>query len=188
MHIAPRLRSRLWAAAALVPASLAAVLAFWTLISPAGPGSTIPAAPASGTVAGAPGHAATAGRVLLRVPNALATATLDDTPAARAFAVMLPLPLNLHDPMGQAKSGQLPSPIDVTGAEPVFRPRVGELYYWAPSHTVAIFYDDLGQTVPPPGLVRLGVVDSGLASVSTAGNRFAVRIELADRTVTRMGS
>ena len=61
---------------------------------------------------------------------------------------MLPLPLNLHDPMGQAKSGQLPSPIDVTGAEPVFRPRVGELYYWAPSHTVAIFYDDLGQSVP----------------------------------------
>ena len=61
---------------------------------------------------------------------------------------MLPLPLNLHDPMGQAKSGQLPSPIDVTGAEPVFPPRVGELYYWAPSHTVAIFYDDLGQSVP----------------------------------------
>lgn len=184
MNIAPRLRSRLLAGAALVPASVVAVLAFWSLSGPAGPGSPIPANPAPATVASTPDHGATAGRVLLRVPNGLATITLDDTTAARAFAATMPLGLTLHDPMGQAKSGPLPSPVDVTGAEPVSDPRVGELYYWAPSNTVAIFYDDLGQTVPPPGLVRLGVVDSGLASISAAGNRFPVRFELADRTVT----
>jgi hypothetical protein len=165
-----------------------AVLACWSLSGPAGSGSTIPDEQASATVASASGHAATAGRVLLRVPNGVATVTLDDTGAARAFAAMAPLRLTLRDPMGQAKSGQLPSPIDVTGAEPVFRPRVGELYYWAPSHTIAIFYDDLGQSVPPPGLVRLGVVGGGFSSISTAGNGFPVRIELADRTVTLPGS
>jgi hypothetical protein len=188
MNIAPRLRSRFWAGAALVPASVAAVLACWSLSGPAGPGSTLPADPASATVASASGHAAAAGHVLLRVPGGLATLTLDDTPTARAFAAMLPLRLTLHDPMGQAKSGQLPSPIDVTGAQRVFDPRVGELYYWAPSHTVAIFYDDLGQSVPPPGLVRLGTLDSGPTSISTAGNGFPVRIELAERPVTVMGS
>lgn len=188
MNSARPLRSRLWAGAALVPASLAAVLACWSLTGPAGPSSTVPADPAPATIASAPGHAAPAGRVLLRLPNGLATVTLEDTPAARAFAAMLPLRLTLNDPMGQAKSGQLPLPIHDTGAKPVTSPRVGELYYWAPSHRVAIFYADLGQTVPPPGLVRLGSVDSGLASISATGNRFPVRIESADPTVTPRGS
>ena len=186
MNIAPRLRSRLWAGATLVPASVVAVLACWSLSGPAGPGSTLPADPASATVASA-GHARAAGDVLLHVPKGLATVTLDDTPAARAFAAMLPLRLSLHDPMGQAKSGQLPSPIDVTEESPVFDPNVGELYYWAPSNTVAIFYDDLGQSVPPPGLVRLGTLESGLAAISSAGNGFPVGIEPADLTVRVTG-
>jgi hypothetical protein len=116
--------------------------------------------------------------------------TLDDTQAARAFAAMLPLRMSLDDPMGQAKSGQLPSRIDVTGAARVFDPKVGELYYWAPSHTIAVFYDDLGQSVPPPGLVRLGVVDSGLSAISTSrsGFGFPVRIEPGTTTAARMGS
>ncbi|HET7477070.1 MAG TPA: cyclophilin-like fold protein [Dermatophilaceae bacterium] len=114
--------------------------------------------------------------------------TLDDTAPARAFAAMLPLRLTMHDPMGQAKSGQLPATIAVTGADRVVDPSVGLLYYWAPGNAVAIFYDDLGQTVPPPGLVRLGVVDSGAASIGKGGNRIPVRIELADRTGTHPGS
>jgi hypothetical protein len=34
---------------------------------------------------------------------------------------------------------------------------------------LAIFYDDLGQTVPPPGLIRLGAVDADLALLAAAG-------------------
>jgi hypothetical protein len=70
----------------------------------------------------------------------------------------------------------------------VFDPSVGELYYWAPSNTVAIFHEDLGQSVPSPGLVRLGTLDSGLTSISTSGNDFPIRIELANHTVTPTGS
>lgn len=178
MNVTPRLRLRLWAGAALVPASVVAVLACWSLGTPGGSGSTLPADPASATVASA-GIAPAPGDVLLRIPHGLATVTLDNTPAARAFAAQLPLRLTLHDPMGQAKSGPLPSPIDITGAAPVFNPSVGELYYWAPSHTVAIFHDDLGQSVPPPGLVRLGVVTSGFCAISTSGNSLPVRFEPA---------
>jgi hypothetical protein len=109
--------------------------------------------------------------------------------AARAIAAMLPLRVTLDDPMGQAKSGPLPSPIDVTSAARVLDTSVGELYYWAPSHTVAIFYDDLGQSVLPPGLVRLGVVGSGLSAISTSRNSFPVRIEpSAAGTLAVMGS
>ena len=93
---------------------------------------------------------------------------------------MLPLELDLHDAMGQAKSGQLDLPIDVTGADLVFDPAVGEIYYWPPSGDVAIFYDDLGQPIPPPGLVRLGVVETGLDAIAAAGNRFTIRIDRAD--------
>lgn len=163
------------------------VLVCWSLSGPAGPGSTSPGGRSSAALASAPGGAAPAGHVLLRGPRGQATVTLDDTPAARTFAGMLPLRLALHDPMGQAKSGRLPSRVDLTGARPVAHPRVGEVYYSAPSRTFAIFYDDLGQSVPPPGLVRLGTLDSGLTSISTAGNTFSVRIEMADRTAPPVG-
>jgi hypothetical protein len=95
---------------------------------------------------------------------------------------MLPLQLNLHDPMGQAKSGHLPWRIDVSGVEPVFDPSVGEIYYWPLSGDIGIFYDDLGQSVPPPGMVRLGVLDTGLDAITSAGNRFIVRIYSVDHS------
>lgn len=93
---------------------------------------------------------------------------------------MLPLQLELHDPMGQAKSGPLPRRIDSTGGAPVFDPAVGEIYYSAPSNTFAIFYDDLGQSIPDPGLIRLGTVDGSTDRIAEAGNRFTVQIYLAD--------
>ena len=40
----------------------------------------------------------------------------------------------------------------------------------------------LGQTVPAPGMVRLGVLDSGLEEIASAGNRFTVSINVADPT------
>jgi hypothetical protein len=97
---------------------------------------------------------------------------------------MLPLQMILRDPMGQAKSGRLPRPLDVTGVEPVFNPALGQIYYWGPSDTLAIFYEDFGHSVPDPGLVRLGAVDTGIDRIAGAGNRFTVRIELADHTTS----
>lgn len=119
---------------------------------------------------------------MLRFGDESAAATLSDTRAAREFAAMLPLDLDLRDPMGQAKSARLPQPIDVSRAEPVFDPAVGQIYYSPASHTFAIFYEDLGQSIPDPGLVRLGAVDAGMDRIADAGHRFSVRIDLSDRT------
>jgi len=120
-------------------------------------------------------------RLLLRYDGHVATASLDDTPVARRFAAMLPLTLHLSDPMGQAKSGPLPRSrsLDVTGADRTFRTVAGELSYWSPSAKIAVVYNDLGQRVPGPGLVRLGVVDAGLAELAAAGNDVTVRIDVA---------
>jgi hypothetical protein len=101
-------------------------------------------------------------------------------PAAREFAAMLPLQLKLRDPMGQAKSGPLPRPIDAAGDETVFDPAVGEIYYSVNSSTFAIFYDDLGQSIPDPGLIRLGTVDTTTDRIAEAGNRVTVQMYLAD--------
>ncbi|HEX6756996.1 MAG TPA: cyclophilin-like fold protein [Propionibacteriaceae bacterium] len=178
-----RLHPRLRAGALLVAATLAVMLAGCSLSGPGiGSDQTLPAASTAPTVLTSPRAPTGSVRIVLRLSNGLATATLDDTPAAREFAAMLPLQLKLHDPMGQAKSGPLPRPIDATGLERVFHPAVGEIYYSAPSSTFAIFYDDLGQSIPDPGLVRLGVLDSGLDAIDSAGNRFTVQIDLASHT------
>jgi hypothetical protein len=183
MNVTARLHPRFRAAALLVAATLAVMLAG---CSTSGTGSdsdqTLPAASTAPTVLSSPRASAGSTRVVLRLSNGLATATLDDTPAARGFAAMRPLQLKLHDPMGQAKSGPLPRPLDATSVEPVFDPAVGEIYYSAPSSTFAIFYHDLGQSIPDPGLVRLGVLDSGLDAIDSAGNRFTVQLDLANHT------
>jgi hypothetical protein len=163
-------------AAVLAIASLVAVLAGCSTESPtAGSNTTVPS-----TVVSAPSASNSSVRIVLRFGDEFATATLSDTPAAREFAAMLPLQLKLRDPMGQAKSGPLPRPIDATVGEPVFDPGVGEIYYSANSSTFAIFYEDLGQSIPDPGLIRLGTVDTTTDRIAEAGNRLTVQMYLAD--------
>ena len=165
-------------AAVLATALVVAALAGCSTESPTAGISTT--APSPSTVASARSASTGSVRIVLRFGDGFAAATLSDTPAAREFAAMLPLQLELRDPMGQAKSGALPRPIDASGGAPVVDPGVGEIYYSAPSGTFAVFYDDLGQSIPDPGLVRLGAVDAGTDRIAEAGKRFTVQIYLAD--------
>jgi hypothetical protein len=165
MNVDVRYLPRVWTGAVLVAVLLAAgVLIDRSISGPGGPNSSLPAAEGS--------------------TSAVATATLDDTPAAREFSAMLPLRLHLHDPMGHARSGQLPWGINVSDADRVLDPSAGEIYYWPPSGHIGIFYVDLDQTVSTPGLVPLGTVSSGLDELVSAGNRFTVWVDRADGTGT----
>jgi hypothetical protein len=172
------------AGAVLALVSLAAAVAGCALTQTArtGPVTLPPAAAATSSVTSTRPAAST--RLVLRFDGHVATATLDDTPVARRFAAMLPLALDLSDPLGQAKSGSLPysRSLDVTGADRTFRTSAGELSYWSPSSKVAVVYNDLGQHVPDPGLVRLGMIDAGLADIAAAGNHVTVRIEVGLRS------
>jgi hypothetical protein len=151
---------------------LAVTVAGCGTVSAPPPGGSGPAVSAAAAPAGQP--------IVVRFGDTVVPVTLADTTAGREFAAQLPLTLDLRDPMGQAKSGRLPAPIDSTGEGTTPDPDAGGIYYVPSSQILAVFYDDLNQTVPAPGLIRLGAVDGDLAPVADAGNRVRVRVDLAD--------
>jgi hypothetical protein len=89
---------------------------------------------------------------------------------------MLPVTLDMDDRFGQAKASRLPHELDVDHATRSRSYRAGDLSYWAPTGKVAIVYDAWGQSVPPPGMVRLGAVDAGLDAIASAGTDFTMTI------------
>jgi hypothetical protein len=167
------------ARAALIAASLIAALASCSVAGPSDAGSTAATAPASSSTTAA---AAAGMPVVLQFDDQLASATLADTRAAREFAAMLPVTVELTDRMGQAKSGRLPHPIPAEGAVRILKPTPGGIYYWPDTTALAVYYDDLGQSVPPPGLIRLGGVDTGLDDLADASNWTRLRIDVAAET------
>ncbi|MBB5781453.1 cyclophilin-like fold protein [Nonomuraea jabiensis] len=120
--------------------------------------------------------------VVMWLGDRAVTATLIDTPPSRQFAAMLPLTVQLADAWGQAKAGPLPRALTADGGVAVHDPIPGEVCFWPTNSVIAIYYDDLGQAVPDPGLIRLGVVKTGLDGLAAAGNRVTVRIEPAAAT------
>jgi hypothetical protein len=122
--------------------------------------------------------------VVLRFGDHAIAATLTDTIMSRQFIAMLPLTVQLTDAWGQAKAGPLPRRLTAEGGTPVHDPTVGGIYVWPVNGVIAVYYNDLGQRVPDPGLIRLGVVEAGLDSLSGAGSRLTVRIEPAATTTS----
>jgi hypothetical protein len=115
-------------------------------------------------------------RIELVIGDEIATATLDDTPEARDFAAMLPISVDMEDRFGQAKTGLLPRPLPLDDPSRSGRYAAGNVSYWSPSGRIAVVYDALGRSLPPPGLVRLGTVDTGLRAIASAGNDFTMTI------------
>jgi len=64
----------------------------------------------------------------------------------------------------------------------VSRPAPGGIYYWPDTAALAVYYDDLGQAVPDPGLVRLGVLDTGVDEIAHAGRQVTIRIDRETRS------
>jgi hypothetical protein len=142
--------------------------------------AVVPASSSSSiTVSDVPGPS-----VVLRFDDHTVTATLADTPASRDFAANLPVSLVLRDAWGQAKTGRLPHPVQVEGTARVTKPMTGGIYYWPDTGTLALYYDDLGQSVPPPGLIRLGAVDTGMDEITDASGLFTIRIDHAGQPST----
>ncbi|KRE31463.1 cyclophilin-like fold protein [Agromyces sp. Soil535] len=117
-------------------------------------------------------------RIRLRIGDAEATATLDDSYAARDFASLLPVTLQMHDLFGREKPGALPRELEIRGAPHEYDYEIGEVAYWPPSHDLVLFYAHDGQSIPAPGLVRLGTIDSGLEVIASAGDSFPLTVEI----------
>ncbi|MBB4303488.1 hypothetical protein GGD81_002531 [Rhodobium orientis] len=115
-------------------------------------------------------------KITVTVGDDTLTATLDDTPAGRDFAKLLPLDLTLRDFHGNEKIADLPRDLDTTGAPPRYAAKTGDITLYAPWGNIAIFYKPFQAS---SGLVRLGSFD-GPIDVLVRDEPFPVRIELAD--------
>jgi hypothetical protein len=117
-------------------------------------------------------------RIRLTVDGAVATARLYDTATARDFATLLPVTVTIHDLGGREKAGTLPRALHDGDRQSSYR--TGQLGYWSPSHDFAVYYREDGFRIPPPGIVMIGEVDSGLDAISGASDDAAVQITTAD--------
>jgi hypothetical protein len=142
-----------------------------------GPSGVASAAPSTASIPGSGDRPRTTVGIQLVTGDETATATLDDTPQARAFAATLPITVEMEDPFGQAKTGRLPRALALDHPERSRNYAAGDLSYWSVNGSIAVVYDALGWSVPPPGLVRLGTVQTGLRAIATAGNHFTMTIK-----------
>lgn len=90
-------------------------------------------------------------------------ATLDGNPAARDFLSLLPLSVVLEDYAATEKIFYLPRKLTTSGLPDGYEPRAGDIAYYAPWGNIAIFYKDFRYS---PGLVKLGVIDTGLEALA----------------------
>jgi hypothetical protein len=80
---------------------------------------------------------------------------------------MLPVTISMDDLLGREKAGALPHAVDGGGAQSSYD--VGDIGYWSPSHSLAIYYRKDGSTIPSPGIVMMGTIDSGLTQSRVLG-------------------
>lgn len=115
-------------------------------------------------------------RIIFKVGQDTLAATLDDTPAARDFASMLPLTITLSDYHGIEKVGDLGREMDSAGMPSSYEPKAGDITQYAPWKNLAIFVAPFSNS---RGLVRLGQFDGDISPL-TGTDDVTVSIERAD--------
>ena len=115
-------------------------------------------------------------RIRIRMGDQTVTATLNSSEAARDLIAMLPLSIRMRDHLRREKTGPIPGPLSArTGGSPNYQS--GDLGYWRPGGNFVIFYRHDGLTIPSPGIVLLGRVNSG-AEIFDVPGPVEVTVEL----------
>lgn len=104
--------------------------------------------------------------IQLTIDGQVLTAKLEDSAAARDFAALLPLTLDLEDYAATEKIAQLPRKLSTAGAPAGITPAIGDITYYAPWGNLAIFYKDFGHAA---GLVKLGHIKGDIQVLSGRG-------------------
>jgi hypothetical protein len=115
-------------------------------------------------------------KIRLKVGDQAIAATLIDSETTRDFVSLLPLTLTMNDLFGREKFGHLPRALS-EGGKRTRTYEVGEVIYWSPGPDVAIFYRQDGSSIPSPGSIVMGNVDSGVEALNVSG-AVKVTIEL----------
>ena len=101
--------------------------------------------------------------------NKVVTATLVDNPTTQDFVSLLPLTLTMNDLFGREKFGHLPRAISTDGKR-THTYEVGDVAYWSPGPDVAIYYRQDNEKIPPPGIIVIGKIDSGVEALDVPGS------------------
>jgi hypothetical protein len=123
-----------------------------------------------------PPKGAAMNRIHVIVGNETLSATLEDTPAGRDFAALLPLELTLTDYNTTEKIADLPRKLDTSNAPASYTPKTGDITYYAPWGNLAIFYKPFQTS---RGLVRFGAFDGPIDAL-LKDSAVPVRIEAAE--------
>lgn len=94
-------------------------------------------------------------------------AILNDSPAARDFAKLLPLALDLTDFHGIERVADLPRKLDTAGAPEPTAATTGDIAYYAPWGNLALFYQD--GPAASADLLMLGHLDVSADQLGRAG-------------------
>ena len=109
-------------------------------------------------------------KIRLTLDNGKAiTATLIDSETTRDFVSLLPLTLTMNDLFGREKFGHLPRAIS-EGGKRTRTYEVGDVIYWSPGPDVAVYYRHDGQSIPSPGIIAIGKIDSGVEALDVPGS------------------
>jgi len=111
-------------------------------------------------------------KIRLTVGNEVATATYDNS-AARDFAALLPLSVQVTDYATIERIADLPRKLSTQGAPKGMTPAAGELTYYAPWGNLALFIQPRSFS---NGLLPLGKVDAGLPILARNGP-YTLKIE-----------
>ena len=122
-------------------------------------------------------------KIRLKIKDRVLSATLVDSKTTRDFVSLLPLTLTMNDLFGREKYGHLPRELS-EGGERTHTYEVGEVVYWSPGPDVAIFYRHDRQSIPDPGIIVIGKIDSGVEALNLDGP-VRVTIELANQSLNQ---
>ena len=110
-------------------------------------------------------------KIRIASPGTELEVTLEDTAAARDFASLLPLELEIEDHASTEKIAYLPRRLSLEGAPAGITPRAGDVCYYAPWGNIALFYRAFDYS---PGLVKLGALDDGPERMARLGHGAAL--------------
>lgn len=110
-----------------------------------------------------------------------ASIALDAAAISAQIREQLPSTIVFADRLGKAAVARLSTPLDVEDAPKVTEYERGDVGYWAPTQELYVFHTD-GQAVPAEGLVLVGHVTEGLASLGACPQSCSIQVEISDAT------
>ena len=107
-------------------------------------------------------------RLKIRVDNTIITASIIKSKTSDDFIRLLPFSFTMNDLFDREKYGALPASISID-TKPFYHYEVGDIAYWSPAYDLAIYYKHDGETIPDPGIIIVGKIESDLAPLALPG-------------------